>query len=240
MNLIFKTLILLLSVSSLASAEDLRIFTDARTAIGAARSKNQLIVFFLSNPRDAEQQKIEQSLTEQLRKQSTDFVLVRNDPGSPASRPLFEGRFGKDLKTLPIAVVSDAAGEEVTSYQGKIFLNYEKMLIKARIESGRVTEPDQLEDLRKKLRMVPVKDVKKSDSFLAPMIEEMKQVQIALTEPRTWTLREGDSTFEASLLEARGQSGIFVDAEGNTREVNFVDLSPADIEFLKSVLQPAN
>lgn len=215
---------------------ELREFSEPRHAINAAKAKGQLIVFFLSDPRNEKQAQIAELLKEDLAELESEFVYVNCASDSPGNQNLFATRFGKDHTKLPVAVVSNAVGEEISSYQGERHLNYRKMLITARLKSGKVTDSTKVAELQKELRAVEVKSLRSADSFLAPMLDDLKKTKIALTAQRYWTGKDQEK-FRAALLEAVGESGVFVDEEGRAFKVKFDDLSKADVEYLKTILR---
>jgi hypothetical protein len=212
------------------------IIREPRLAINAAKAKGQLIVFFLSDPRDEKQRQIAELLKEDLAELDSEFVYVSCASDSPANQNLFATRFGKDHSKLPVAVVSNAVGEEISSYQGERQLNYRKMLITARLKSGKVTDQRKVAELERELRAVEVESLRVADSFLAPMLDDLKKTKIALTALRDWTKKD-EERFRAALLEAIGDAGVFVDAEGKAFKVKFDDLSKTDVEYLKTILR---
>lgn len=228
----FIPVILLVWASSLITAQDLKVFTDARSAISAAKQQDKHIVFFLWDSKDSGHLPVAKSLNEELVTLSNEYVLVNLSHAVKANRDLFTARFGKDLSRMPIAVVSNAAGEKIKSYQGTRPEGYERMLISARIEGGKITDPVMLVNLKESLEKVG----EKRGGFLAPMVKDLDVKKVAITKMRKWTKRDG-TVFEAILLEALGAEGVFVDEKGGSTKVEFIELSPEDVEFLKTVLE---
>lgn len=227
----FIPVMIFASLSLVVNAQELKVFKDARSAIGAAKQQDKHIVFFLWDARDSSHLTVAESLKEELGTLSDEFVLVNLAHSVKANRDLFNTRFGKDLSRMPIAVVSNASGEKIKSYQGTRTDGYERMLISARIEGGRITDPVALANLKESLEKVG----EKGGGFLAPMVKDLNVKKVAITKMRTWTKSDG-TTFEAILLEALGAEGVFVDAKGGSTKVQFIELSPDDIEFLKTRL----
>ncbi len=220
-----------------AFGQSLQTFSSAGTAVAAAKPGDKLIVFFMASPGDAEQAKIFQAVRSELQDKGNEFVLVTCSSAVAANQDLFTSRFGEDISQLPIAVVSDASGKKLISQGGKLASPYSKMLIKARIESGKVTDEKELAALERELRKIRIADgeIEEPTGFLGPMTEDLKQSKIAITEVRTWTRKDG-GTFRAALLEAKGDRGDFVDEAGKVDTVLFNNLSQTDIAFLQGVL----
>ncbi len=221
----------LIFAASSAFGADLKVFADPRTAIAAAKGEGKHIVFLLWDSKNKDHVKIAQELKLDLEKLKSEFVIANCSHSLKSNLDLFSGRFGKELTKMPIAVVSNAQGEEITSYQGTKDEGYEKMVITARIEGGKVTDPVTLANLKENLEKVGQKK-----GLLAPMVEDLNVRKVAITKMRDWTKKDG-SVFKAILLEALGSDGVFVDDKGNSTKVNFMDLSPENLEFLETVLR---
>ena len=222
---------LVVTMDSLYSA-DLKTFTDPRAAISAARADRKLIVFLIADAKSKDHQPIAAGLETELERLHTEFILVKCSHSVKSSRDLFSGRFGKDLTKMPVAVVSNASGEEITFHQGVDDLEgYERMIITSRIKGGLVTDPVKLANLKENLE-----NVGRIGGFLAPMVKDLKRDKKAITEIRDWTRKDG-TVFQALLFEALGDTGVFVDGKGNSTKVKFVDLSAEDIEYLQTILR---
>ncbi len=230
-----RTLFLVFLTTSLdlASAAT-EIFTDPRLAIEAARKDDRLIIFFLATPFSKESKAVEETVLDQVSGLEKEFVIVRCDMESSSDRSLFGERFGKDLERAPMAVVSDSQGKEITGCYGIAPSLYRKMLIHSRIQGGFVKDKAEIKALREEL----IKDSDEEDlvkGIFGIKVSDLQREKLLLTKQRVWTYKDG-SSFEAALLEGRGATGIFVEANGNEKEVSFVDLSEESIRFLGTIL----
>ncbi|MDF1751441.1 MAG: hypothetical protein P1U89_01575 [Verrucomicrobiales bacterium] len=226
-----KLTCLLFILPGMLKAADLKVFTEPRAAITAARTEGKLIVFLLWDSRDKTHLPVAEKLKVDLNRLNDEFVLVNCAHSQKANRDLFSGRFGKELTALPIAVVSNDAGEAITSTNGTEAIEYDKLLLTARIEGGKISDPVKLATLKTALEKVG-----EEKGFLTPMVEDLKQEKVAITKMRQWTKTDG-STFDAILLEALGDHGVFVDQRGNSTKVKFMELSPEDLKLLQSLLR---
>ena len=210
-------------------------FKDPRAAIGAAKSQNKLIVFFLSDSRNEKHEKIGKSLIEELNRMEEDFVFVASSNGSASDKALFSGRFKQDISKLPIAVVSNSTGEAMASYGGDKAIEFQRMLLKAHLKSGKVTNPLELAALKERIKNVEKRAEQVTDSFLAPIRDDLKKKKAALTPLRIWEKKDGTKV-RAILIEALGTHGKFIDEKGDTFEIDFTTLSQSDVVYLQSVL----
>ncbi|MDF1816499.1 MAG: hypothetical protein P1V20_30135 [Verrucomicrobiales bacterium] len=221
----------LLFTVSLLHADNLKSFTDPRSAIKAARNENKLIVFLLYDSNDGAHKSVFEQLEKELHILSTEFVMVKCAVSQQSYRDLFSGRFGKDLSSLPVAVVTDSTGSEITSFQGvQDDKGYRKMIITARIEGGLIDDPVKLANLRESLTTVGEKG-----GFLAPMVGDLGRKKVAITPMMEWKKKDG-TVFTAMLLEALGDTGNFIDEQGKSIRVKFIDLSQENITYLQTKL----
>lgn len=229
---ILPLILLLFSLVPAGAAPE--IFSDPRLAIEAARNENRLIIFFLADNFSKESKIMEKTVLEEVSGLEKEFVIVRCTTESRADRSLFADRFGKDLARAPMAVVSDPQGKEITGCYGTSSDLYRKMLIHSRIKGGFVKEKKEIEALRAEL-VADADEEELVKGIFGIKASDLRGEKLLLTGQRTWTFRSG-TTFEAALLEGRGETGIFVEADGREKEVRFVELSEEDIDFLKTIL----
>lgn len=215
----------------------LEVYTGARDGIAAARPTNRLIVFFFGSRRIEEHQKLAKDIEGGLSKLASEFVFVNCETSVKENQILFKDRFKEDFSVLPITVVSSSVGQEIASFQGPELDGYRKMIISARINGGKVTDPIQLSELRSDLEKVGTEDEEPAEieSIFGPMAEDLKRKRIAITEMRLWTKKDGN-TFQALLLSAKGAKGEFIGPKGITSEIDFNDLSAADIQVVQQAL----
>lgn len=210
------------------------VFPEVRQGIEAAKEGGRLIVFLLLDGFSPEGKAIEGVVLDELADFGEEFVIVRCDARSSADQALFKDRFGKDLSKAPVAVVSDANGREITGCYGAEPELYRRMLIHSRIKGGLVEDADEVERLRDELVADTEDDVLVKGIF-GIRASDLRRKKVLMTARRTWTYRSGE-TFEAALLEGKGETGVFVDERGREVEVRFIELSEPDLKFLGTIL----
>ncbi|MDB4617261.1 hypothetical protein OAE25_01185 [Verrucomicrobiales bacterium] len=237
MACVFRILLTLLLFSGAANAAAPKVFSEVRQAIEDAKKGEKLIVFMLVDVRGfrEEGEALEELILDELKKRGDEFVVVRCNANNEAHVKMFTDRFKKDLTKAPIAVVSNAKGEEITGCYGVDGSMYEKMLTLSRIKGGKVTDEKELVELRVGL-LEGDSEAKLVESIFGVMLEDLKGKKVLLSEVRDWTYKKGGG-FRAALLAGRGETGLFIDAKGEEIEAKFAELSEPDIEFLKTILR---
>ncbi len=236
MTRVFQVFAAMVFLSGLLEAAAPKVFSDPRQAIEDAKRGEKLIVFMMVDVKDFRQEgkALEELILGELKDRGDEFVVVRCNENSEAHQMMFTDRFKKDLTKAPVVVVSNSKGEEVTGCYGVKADIYKKMLTLSRIKSGKVTDEDELVELRVEL-LEDDNETELVDSIFGIMLSDLKGKRVQMTNVREWTYKSGEK-FRAALLAGRGEFGVFLNAEGKELEVKFVDLSEPDIEFLKTVL----
>lgn len=223
--------------SSARAGDPPRVFAEPTEGVSHAREgeKRRLILFLLVENFAPESEAILKAVNEELDSRGGEFAIVRCRQESADHRRLFQERFQQDPAKMPLGVVATADGQVVTGTNGKSPDAYRLMLRAARVQGGIETDPGKIAAIRKEIAtgdpevVSEVFGIKKGD---------FEPEMVALTEERSWTLRDG-TTLRAALLEARGATGIFVKPDGSKVELEFERLGAADVAYLgKKLGQP--
>lgn len=207
-------------------------FTEIKPAIAAAKEGKQLLLFVLLKGLSEESEAVEKILAEDLVLSDKEFVVVRCKVNQSAHRGIFTEKFKLDPEKAPIAAVTDAEGGVLVSVSGTNPASYRAMIQVARAKSGLETNTDKNRKAIEKMGQ----DDSIVDGAIGKKIAAMGQDPLFLVKERTWTLKSG-KTMKASLLEAKGATGVFVDDAGKEVELPFNSLSAEDIALLQKTLK---
>ncbi|MEM9281147.1 MAG: hypothetical protein AAGA96_04925 [Verrucomicrobiota bacterium] len=225
------TIIAVFLCPRLSNAEEPRVFIELGKGISYAKEGNRLVLFLLVESFADETDAIVEAINQELIQRGNEFVIIRCQNESADHRTLFEDRFKQDPDKMPLGVVATSAGDVVIGTNGKSPDAYRIMIQAARIQSGLEKDPDKIASLQAAIA---------SDEDAASTVFGLKRSDVEvkkelLTDYRDWNFQNG-TVVNAALLEAKGQTGIFVTTDGKEQELNFNDLSPEDITFLQSIL----
>ncbi len=229
---ILFTLFLALTAASLTAAEPLK-FREPREAIAAAKQTDRLIFFLLIEGFEEASQKVEAAMVEAVKKQDGDFfVLGICQHRNLSHRAMFEQRFGKDVSKAPVAVISDAEGNELTGCYGQDPETYVNMLRFARLKAGKFADREEEERLKQQLADEEII----GDTIFGLTRSMIEPARVFLTPERIWTFKNGD-TMKAALLTAEGTNGTFIKEDGSEAVVDFNLLTGREIVYLQQVLR---
>lgn len=226
--LIFLSLVL--PVSNAVAAP--QSFTKIAPAISAAKKGNQYLLFVLLKNLSKESEAVEKIIAEDLTLSAKEFIVVRCKMSQSAHRALFKDKFQLDPELAPMAAVSDATGGLVASASGSDATSYRTLIQLARAKAGFEMKADKI---RKTLAKV-AEDDHVTDGEVGKKIAAMGDEPLFLIKKRTWKFKNG-KTLRAGLVEAKGETGVFVGEDGIEVERNFNDLSAEDIELLKKTIK---
>ena len=220
-----------LLVSNSASAAPHKA-NDIADAIAFAREHRRLILFVLGETFSEQTEAVQKMVDVELAVTGNEFVVVHLKTGTAAHRQLFEDRLKLDIKDLPVAAVTDAAGNLIQSTSGTEQEDYTELVAMARVKTGLEKNPEKIAAL--KIDSSETGYINE-DGVFAMRKGDVAGSRVALTKVRTWKFKNGD-TLVAALLEAKDAIGVFVTPEKKTVEHRFDALSEVDIDFLKQTL----
>ena len=205
---------------------------DIADAIAFARENKRLILFVLGESFSKDAEAVEAIVDEELALTGDEFVVVHLKQGTAAHRQLFEERLKLDIKTLPVAAVTDAVGNLIQSASGTEREEYTRLVALARVKTGLEKDPEKIAALEIDSDETGYIN---EDGVFAMRTSEVAGGRVAITKVRTWKFKNGE-TLLAALLEAKDAIGVFVTPESKTVEHRFDALSAADIDFLTQAL----